>query len=506
MEQRSTPARLGNALKPVARDISESLGKLPPQAPDVEETVLGAILSEKNALVEVASILRPEHFYSDQHKEIYTAIQEMFAAGTPIDMRTVVMQLRKNGKLEIVGGAYYIASLTSKASSAANIEHHARILLEMAMKRSLIQMASQVHHDAYEDTEDVFSLLEKTNLELQGIFDNAIGTRSEKELKEICFSVMKEVQARQTGQHTGLDSGFPELDKLLNGLNKTDLIIMAARPGMGKTAFAEQIAKQVAENKHPVGFFSLEMSGPQLVERMACSECEIESDKAKKGILTPYEWERFSNALGAIAELPLYIDDSPFMTIVELRARAMRMKTKYGIKMIVVDYLQLIKGINELGRNSTRDQELALITRTLKGIAKELDIPVIALSQLSRAVEQRGGVKRPQLSDLRESGAIEQDADVVMFLYRPEYYKITEDSDGYSTQGLCEVIIEKHRNGALGTVKQKFVGKFTKFMEWVTEYSTPTVTERQMKGVTRMKDPTEQLKDQEQLRNDDQPF
>ena len=508
MEQRSTPVRLSSALgenknRMLARDISESLGKLPPQALDMEESVLGAILLEKNALVEVASILRPEHFYSDQHKEIYQAILEMFAEGTAIDMRTVVAQLRKNGKLEIVGGAYYIAELTSKVSSGANISFHARYLMEMAMKRDLILLASEMHHDAYEDTTDVFSLLEKTNLNVQAIFDGAIGTRSEKELKEVCYNVLREVESRQTGQHTGLDSGYPELDKMLNGFNKTDLIIIAARPGMGKTAYAVQAAKNVAEQGHPVGVFSLEMSANQLVERLACSECEIESDKAKKGILIPYEWERFSGALGAIAKLPLYIDDSPFMTIVELRARAMRMKTKYGIKLIVVDYLQLIKGINELGRNSTRDQELGMITRTLKGIAKELDVPVIALSQLSRAVEQRGGVKRPQLSDLRESGSIEQDSDVVMFLYRPEYYKITEDSDGYSTQGLCEVIIEKHRNGALGTVKQKFVGKFTKFKDWITEYSTPTTTERQEKGVTRMKDPTEQLKDQDQL---DQPF
>lgn len=513
MEQRSTPVRLTSRPdgRQLARDISESLGKLPPQVPDIEQAVLGAILLEKNAIVEVASILRPEHFYSDQHKEVYKAIQQMFAAGTPIDMRTAVMELRRNGKLEIVGGAYYIAELTSKVSSAANVEHHSRIILEMAMKRDLIMVASQMHHDAYEDTTDVFSLLEKINLDVQAIFDGAIGTRSETELKEVCYAVIREVESRQTGKHTGIDSGYKELDVLLNGFNPTDLIIEAARPGMGKTAFALQAGKQIAERGDPVGVFSLEMSAKQLVERLACAESEIESDKVKKGILTPYEWERFMGSMGYIAKLPLYIDDSPFMTIVELRARAMRMKTKYGIKLLIIDYLQLIKGMNELGRNSTRDQEIGMITRTLKGIAKELEIPVICLSQLSRAVEQRGGVKRPQLSDLRESGAIEQDADVVIFLYRPEYYKITEDSDGYSTQGLCEVIIDKNRHGALDTAKLKFIGKFTKFTTWVSDYSTPTVTERQVKGVTRMKDPTEQLKDQEQLNqnpspDDDQPF
>ena len=487
------------------RDISESLGKLPPQALDLEEAVLGAILLEKNAIIEVASILRPEHFYSDQHKEIYIAIQQLFAEGNPIDMRTVIAKLRSLGKLEIVGNASYIVELTSKVSSAANVEFHARLVLELSMKRSLIMLASQIHHDAYEDTSDVFNLLERTNMELQEIHDNAIGTRPEKSLKEVAVEVIKEVQSRMTGVHTGIDSGFVELDRMLNGFTPTDLIIIAARPGMGKSSFAVQAGKQIAERGLPVGIFSLEMSAKQMVERLSCAEAEIESDKVKKGSghLNEYEFKRFMDSNGYIGGLPMHIDDTPFMTIVELRARAMRMKTKHGIKMIIVDYLQLIKGVNEFGKTTNRDQEIGMITRTLKGIAKELEIPVIALSQLSRAVEQRGGLKRPQLSDLRESGSIEQDADIVMFLYRPEYYKITETSDGIPTHGLCEVNIEKHRGGALGTVNMKFIGKITKFTTWTMDYSSPTTTERQKFGTAHYKNPTEELPKQE---DDDQPF
>lgn len=495
------------AKRPV-QDITQSLGKLPPQALDVEEAVLGALLMDKNAIVEVASMIREEHFYSEQHKEIFKAIIALFSRGEKIDMRTVIYELRSAGKLEIVGGAFYVAELTSKLSSSANIEQHARILIEVGIKREVIQLASHMHHEAYEDVSDPFALVEQANMGLQNILDAAISTRAERSMKEIAFSVLQEAQARQSGKHTGLDSGYPVLDQLLNGFQKTDLVIIGARPGMGKTAFIMQSAKDMAKRDIPVGIFSLEMSANQLVERLAIGESEIDSDLVKKGKMQPYEWDRYMQRLGQeLSKLPLYIDDTPFMTIVELRARCMRMKTKYNVQMIVVDYLQLIKGVNEFGNKMNRDQEIGVISRTLKGIAKELEIPVVALAQLSRGVETRGGLKKPGLSDLRESGSIEQDADVVMFLYRPEYYKITQDEDGNSTHGLCEVLVEKHRNGSTGKVNLKFVGKFTKFMPWIGVGSSPDYnphTERQKFAEKHYKNPTEELpKEGEQ---DDLPF
>ncbi len=488
----------------LVQNISESLGKLPPQAVELEETVLGAIIIETNAIVNVASILRVEHFYTEQHKEIYKAILELFASGTVIDMRTLVMHLRKAGLIELVGGATYIAELTAKISSSENIETHARILVEMGMKRALIELASQIHHDAYEDTEDVFKIIEQTNLKLQEILDHAISGRAEKTMKDVALKHLKEVEARQSGKHSGLDSGFPVVDTITNGWQKTDLIVIAARPGMGKTAFAMQSAKMIAQRGIPVGVFSLEMSDEQLFERMAVSESEIDSEKVKKGQLDPYEFKRHMEATGNLSTLPIFIDDSPMINIVELRARAMRMKAKYGIKLLVVDYLQLIKGINDGNSKMNRDQELGLITRTLKGVAKELDIPVIALAQLSRAVEQRGGAKRPQLSDLRESGSIEQDADIVTFLYRPEYYKITVTDDGMPTHGMCEVIIAKHRNGSTDDLRIKFIGKFTKFVPWIGDSTSSYVTsKRQEFGTQHCKNPTEELPNKEE---DDQPF
>lgn len=499
-KQRSNlPAKL------VVRDITESLGKLPPQATDVEETVLGAILIDKNAIVDVASILKPDHFYLDTHREIYKAIIGLFANGDKIDMMKVVHALKSAGKLELVGGAYKIAELTSKVSTAGNIESHARILVELGIKRKVIELASTLHHEAYEDTSDAFKMVEQGNLGLQNILDDAISTRAERTMKQITFDATKELQARQSGKHSGLDSGYPVLDQILNGFHKTDLIIVGARPGMGKTAFAMQAGKNIAEGGDPVGIFSLEMSANQLVERLAIGDSEIDSDLVKKGALQPYEFDRYMASMGKLSNLPLYIDDTPFMTIVELRARAMRMKTKYGVKLIIVDYLQLIKGINEFGQKMSRDQEIGIISRTLKGIAKELDIPVIALAQLSRGVETRGGLKKPGLSDLRESGSIEQDADVVVFLYRPEYYKITEDENGNSTHGLCELLVEKHRNGSTGQVNVKFVGKFTKFMPWIGDgRSYNPHTERQKFAEKHYKNPTEELPKGED--NDDQPF
>lgn len=471
MEQRSTPVRLSSAMsgagksKLLVRDIAESLGKLPPQALDLEEAILGALMLEKNALTAVVDFLRPEHFYTEQHKEIYNAIIDLFKASEPVDMRTVVAQLRKSGKLELVGGAYYIAELTSKVSSAANIEYHARIIIEMAIKRDLIQIASQIHHDAYEDTTDVFELLDKTEQNIFQISDSNL-RKNYDSMKSLMFQATKELQEKRNHKDglTGIPSGFSRLDRVTSGWQKSDLVIIAARPGMGKTAFIVSALRNAAVDfSIPVAIFSLEMASLQLVNRLISAEAELDSEKIKKGNLADFEWQQMVHKTTRLSSAPIFIDDTPALSILELRAKCRRLKAEHNIQMIVVDYLQLMKG--EAG-SGNREQEIASISRALKGIAKELSVPVIALSQLSRGVETRGGDKRPQLSDLRESGSIEQDADIVMFLYRPEYYKITVDEEGMPTQGMAEVIIAKHRNGSLENVKLKFIGKYTKFADY----------------------------------------
>jgi replicative DNA helicase len=471
MEQRSTPVRLSSAMsgagksKLLVRDIADSLGKLPPQALDLEEAILGALMLEKNALTAVVEFLRPEHFYTEQHKEIYSAIIELFKASEPVDMRTVVAQLRKSGKLELVGGAYYIAELTSKVSSAANIEYHARIIIEMAIKRDLIQIASQIHHDAYEDTTDVFELLDKTEQNIFQISDSNL-RKNYDSMKSLMFQATKELQEKRNHKDglTGIPSGFSRLDRVTSGWQKSDLVIIAARPGMGKTAFIVSALRNAAVDfSIPVAIFSLEMASLQLVNRLISAEAELDSEKIKKGNLADFEWQQMVHKTTRLSSAPIFIDDTPALSILELRAKCRRLKAEHNIQMIVVDYLQLMKG--EAG-SGNREQEIASISRALKGIAKELSVPVIALSQLSRGVETRGGDKRPQLSDLRESGSIEQDADIVMFLYRPEYYKITVDEEGMPTQGMAEVVIAKHRNGSLENVKLKFIGKYTKFADY----------------------------------------
>lgn len=470
MEQRSTPVRLSSAMsgagksKLLVRDIADSLGKLPPQALDLEEAILGALMLEKNALTAVVEFLRPEHFYTEQHKEIYTAIIDLFKNSEPVDMRTVVAQLRKAGKLELVGGAYYIAELTSKVSSAANIEYHARIIIEMAIKRDLIQIASQIHHDAYEDTTDVFELLDKTEQNIFQISDSNL-RKNYDSMKSLMFQATKELQEKRNHKDglTGIPSGFSRLDRVTSGWQRSDLVIIAARPGMGKTAFIVSALRNAAVDFNiPVAIFSLEMASLQLVNRLISAEAELDSEKIKKGNLADFEWQQMVHKTTRLSGAPIFIDDTPALSILELRAKCRRLKAEHNIQMIVIDYLQLMKG----EASGNREQEIASISRALKGIAKELAVPVIALSQLSRGVETRGGDKRPQLSDLRESGSIEQDADIVMFLYRPEYYKISVDEEGMPTQGMAEVIIAKHRNGSLENVKLKFIGKYTKFADY----------------------------------------
>ncbi|NOT76461.1 MAG: replicative DNA helicase [Cyclobacteriaceae bacterium] len=481
MEQRSTSLRSGSTktTKLLPRDISENLGKLPPQALDLEEAVLGALMLEKNALTAVIEFLRPEHFYTEQHKEIYTAIVDLFKTSEPVDMRTVVAQLRKNGKLEIVGGAYFIAELTSKVSSAANIEYHARYIIEMAIKRELIQISSQIQQDAYEDTTDVFDLLDKTEQSVFAISDSNL-RKNYDTMKSLMSRAVQELQERKNHKDglTGVPTGFTKLDRLLSGWQKSDLVIIAARPGMGKTAFVVSALRNAAVDfNFPVALFSLEMASLQLVNRLISAEAELESEKIKRGNLADFEWQQLVHKTNRLSAAPIFIDDTPALSILELRAKCRRLKAEHNVQLIVIDYLQLMKGESQ----GNREQEIASISRALKGIAKELEVPVLALSQLSRGVETRGGDKRPQLSDLRESGSIEQDADIVMFLYRPEYYKITVDEEGMPTQGMAEVIVAKHRNGGLDTVKLKFIGKYTKF----ADFDGPSSGESSFGSVTR---------------------
>ncbi|MBC7449050.1 MAG: replicative DNA helicase, partial [Hymenobacteraceae bacterium] len=445
------------------------VGKLPPQALELEAAVLGALMLEKDALTTVSDILRPESFYKEGHQRIYKAIQELFDASEPIDMLTVMTRLRANGELEMAGGASYLNQLTHRVTSAANIEFHARIVTESAIKRAIISIANQALTLAYEDTTDVFELLDFTEKELYTVSESNIRKNYE-DMQSLLTKAVKELEekSKKEGGLTGVPTGLAALDAVTSGWQKSDLIIIAARPAMGKTAFSLSVLRNAAvDHNKPVAFFSLEMSGIQLVNRLISAEAELDSEKIKKGTLAPFEWEQLHHKIARLSEAKIFIDDTPGLSIRELRTKCRRLKSRFDIQLIIIDYLQLMSGSSggEKGFGGNREQEIASISRALKNIAKELDVPVIALSQLSRKVEERPGDKRPQLSDLRESGSIEQDADMVCFLYRAEYYKITEDEMGNSTAGVGEVIIAKHRNGSLENVPLRFIGKYTKFTD-----------------------------------------
>lgn len=460
--------------KPAYENSTNFLGKVPPQAVDLEEAVLGALMLEKDALTNVIDILKVESFYKESHKVIFQAILDLFSESQPIDMLTVTSQLRKNGALEVAGGAFYIAELTSRVASASNIEYHARIITEQAIKRDLIRISSEVQKDAFEDTTDVFELLDKMEQSLFEISEKNI-RKNYSDMRSIMRDAIAELEERKNQKDglTGVPSGFTALDRVTSGWQKSDLVIIAARPAMGKTAFVLSVLRNAAvDHSRPVAIFSLEMSAVQLVNRLISSEAELDSEKIKKGSLADHEWAQLVHKTAKLSKAPLFVDDTPALSILELRAKARKLKAQHDIQMIVIDYLQLMSGDSKSGGpGGNREQEIASISRALKKIAKELSIPVIALSQLSRAVETRGGDKRPQLSDLRESGAIEQDADMVMFLYRPEYYGITQDEENNSTAGVGEVIIAKHRNGSLDTVKLRFIGRYTKFTD--LEFGVP---------------------------------
>ena len=439
-------------------------GKVPPQATDLEEAVLGAMMLEKDAVSTVIDILSPKAFYKESHQKIYAAIQSLFGKSEPIDILTVTNELKASGDLEIVGGPYYITSLTSRIASAANVEYHARIILQKHIQRELITISSEIIKDAYEDTTDVFNLLDKAENRLFEVSETNL-RRGIEDMPSLVKQARDEIiAARDSETHlVGIPTGFTELDRITNGWQRSDLIILAARPSMGKTALALSMARNMAVDfNKSVAVFSLEMSAVQLVTRLIASESEIRSDKLKRGDLAGHEWQKLDSKIQQLIEARLYIDDTPALTIFELRAKCRRLKQQHGIDMVFVDYLQLMSGGGD--NKGNREQEISQISRSLKALAKELNIPVLALSQLSRAVENRPGQsKRPILSDLRESGAIEQDADLVLFIYRPEYYKLDAFEDGTSTHRVAELIIAKHRNGAVGDVRLKFIDTFAKF-------------------------------------------
>ena len=442
------------------------LGKLPPQALDLEESVLGALMLEKDALTNVIDILKPENFYKDANKEIYQSIIDLFNDSEPIDLLTVTSQLKKNGKLEYVGGSFYVTQLTTRVNSASNIEYHARIILEQSIKRQLIEVSGEVQKEAYEDTTDVFDLLDNTEQSLFDISESHI-RKNYSQVKGLMKEAIDELQAKKTKKDgiTGVPSGFIDLDNITSGWQPSDLVIIAGRPSMGKTAFVLSMMRNASiDHEMPIALFSLEMSSLQIVNRLISSEAELDSDKIKKGNLKDYEWQQLLHKTDQLNNAKIFIDDTPALSILELRAKSRRLKSQHDIQCIIVDYLQLMSG--EYGKSSgNREQEIASISRSLKAIAKELNVPVLALSQLSRAVETRGGDKRPVLSDLRESGSIEQDADMVLFIYRADRYDITEDEDGNLTAGVAEVLLRKNRNGPTGKVKLKFIERFAKFAD-----------------------------------------
>lgn len=447
--------------------INLEKGKLPPQALDLEEAVLGAMMIDKKGVDEVIDILQPDAFYKDGHKYIFEAIVNLFNDSQPIDLLTVSAQLKKMAKLDLAGGDFYLIQLTQKISSSAHIEFHSRIILQKFIQRSLIKISSEIIEESYDETTDVFELLDAAESKLYEVTQGNI-KRSSETAQSLVIQAKKRIEeiAGKEGL-SGVATGFDKLDKITSGWQPSDLIIIAARPGMGKTAFVLSMARNIAiDFGHAVALFSLEMSSVQLITRLISSETTLSSEKLRTGKLEKHEWEQLSVKVKDLEKAPLFIDDTPSLSIFDLRAKARRLKSQHDIKIIIVDYLQLMTAGGSNGKGiGNREQEISTISRNLKALAKELEVPVIALSQLSRNVESRPGHKRPLLSDLRESGAIEQDADIVSFIYRPEYYKLEEwdDDENSQTQGQAEFIIAKHRNGSLENVRLKFIGNLGKF-------------------------------------------
>jgi replicative DNA helicase len=455
--------------KPLLETGNLVFGKIPPQAKDLEEAILGAIMLEKAAFDTVVEILKPECFYVEAHQKIYKAMQSLQIKNLPIDLLTVVEELKFKEELEFVGGPYAVTKLTNVVVSSANIEAHSRIVLQKFIQRELIRISGEIIGEAYEDSTDVFDMLDTAETKLFEITNNHLRKNFD-DIATVLVKTINRIEEMRNRQDemTGVPTGFPSLDRLTYGWQPTDLIILAARPSVGKTAFALNLARTAA--LHPtkptaVGFFSLEMSSSQLVQRILSAESEIWLEKIARGKLEEHEMKQlYKKGIEKLSKAPIFIDDSAALNIFELRAKCRRLKNKHNIGIIIIDYLQLMSGSAD--RNSNREQEISKISRDLKGLAKELQVPIIALSQLSREVEKRKeGNKIPQLSDLRESGAIEQDADMVMFLYRPDYYDVTTNEMGESNKGETYVKIAKHRNGSLDTIKLKAELHIQRFIE-----------------------------------------
>lgn len=440
-------------------------GKAMPSAPSLEAAVLGAVMVDRDAIGVVADLLKPDSFYSASHRAIFEACLALFTSGAPIDILTVSDQLRRAGQLEAIGGSYALTELTNRVASGANVEYHARIIQQAAIKRRVIEIASNAISNAYDPAQDPFDLLAKTEQQFFGItnFSGKEGVTLSDAGADVLAQLIKAME-RPDGL-TGVNTGFAAVNRATGGLQKADLIILAARPGMGKTAFAMNLAMNAAKYGTPVGVFSLEMPAAQLVQRLASAESGIPGESIRTGKVSAEDLRLLDETVRGFSGIPLHIDDSAGLRITELRAKARRMHQRHGIGLLIVDYLQLLGSSNKAGQN--REQEVSEMSRGLKALAKELNIPILALSQLSRNCESRSD-KRPLLSDLRESGAIEQDADIVAFIYRDEYYDILQDHDGNNTKGRAELIFAKHRNGQPQTVLLGFDGPRTMFLNLVT--------------------------------------
>jgi replicative DNA helicase len=455
--------------------INLEMGKIPPQSVELEEGVLGAIMISDVALNDTIEILNKDTFYKESHQAIFEAIESLFRKNEPVDLLTVLQELRSTGKLDLAGGEYYLAQLTLRVSSAAHVEYHSRLLVQKRILRDLIRSSTQIISEAYEEGTDVFDLLDKAEQTLFEIANNQLKKNYET-ARELIEKAIKTIEDNSQKEGiSGVPSGFKALDKVTSGWQPSDLVIIAARPGMGKTAFVLSMARNIAvEMNMPVAIFSLEMSSVQIITRLISSETEIGSEALKKGQLNSHQWQALRSKVNKLENAPLFIDDTPGISIFDLRAKCRRLVHQHGVRIIIIDYLQLMTA-GGAGKNSggNREQEISLISRSLKAIAKELSVPVLALSQLNRGVETRSttGSKRPLLSDLRESGAIEQDADIVSFIYRPEYYKLDIWEDGTSTTNQAEIIIAKHRNGGLEDVRLKFEGMFTRFSDLDADYN-----------------------------------
>ena len=441
------------------------VGTVPPQAVELEQAVLGALMLEKDSIISVQEYVSADAFYTEEHRTIYRAIESLSAELKPIDLYTVTERLKVRKELKKVGGAAYLANLTQKVGSAANVEFHAKIIAQKYVQRELIRSATEIQRRSYDEDQDVTDLIGYAEGEIFKVAEGHV-RRSVQNAKDVLAKALAQIEeaSKNTSAFNGVPSGFMALDRVTLGWQPSDLVIIAARPSMGKTAFVLSMARNMAiDYESPVAFFSLEMSAVQLMMRLIVAETGLAGNDIKSGRLTPDQWRHLESATRPLGTAPLYIDDTPALSVFEFRSKARRLKMRHDIKIIVIDYLQLMTGNQDSKGN--REHEVAFISRTLKAIAKELNVPMIALSQLSRATETRGGSKRPQLSDLRESGAIEQDADIVAFIHRPEYYGINTDENGMPTAGMAEIILAKHRNGAVTDVKLRFLKDQARFAD-----------------------------------------